>query len=64
MIFKIKEIREKKKMSQEELAIKSGVSRTIISNLESGNIINTTASTISKIAKALEVKVSDIFFDD
>lgn len=64
MIFKIKEIREKKKMSQEELALKSGVSRTIISNLESGNIINTTASTISKIAKALEVKVSDIFFDD
>lgn len=64
MIFKIKEIREKKKMSQEELATKSGVSRTIISNLESGAFINTTASTISKIAKALEVKVSDIFFDD
>lgn len=64
MIFRIKEIREKKKMSQEELAIKSGVSRAIISNLESGTFINTTALTIIKIAKALEVKVSDIFFDE
>lgn len=64
MIFKIKEIREKKKMSQEELSSKSGVSRTIISNLESGEAVNTTASTISKIAKALEVKVSEIFFEE
>lgn len=64
MIYKIKEIREKRCMSQDELALKSGISRTTISNLENGNIVNTTALTISKIAKALNVKVSDIFFEN
>lgn len=63
MIYKIKELRELKGMSQDELAKKSSVSRTTISGLESGSIANTTASTISKIAEALEVQVSDIFFN-
>ncbi len=62
MIYKIKEIRESLGMSQEELSKKSSVNRTTISGLESGTIANTTASTISKIAEALGVQVSDIFF--
>lgn len=62
MIYKIKELREQKGISQEELSKKSGVSRTIISGLENEGIKNTTASTIAKIAEALDVKVSDIFF--
>ena len=36
MGYKIKEIREAKKMTQEELAEKSGVSRGTISALENG----------------------------
>ena len=36
MEYKVKEIREKAGITQEDLAIKSGVSRTIISGLESG----------------------------
>lgn len=62
MGYKIKECREEMKMSQTELSKKSGVSRTIISGLESGAITVTTTDTLLRIANALEKKVSDIFF--
>lgn len=61
MEYKIREIREALKMSQEELAEKSGVSRTIISGLETGSIKVTTTRTLIKIATALDRKVSEIF---
>lgn len=61
--FRIKEQREKARMTQEELARKSNVSRTIISGLESGAITVTTTETLSKIANALGKSVSDIFFE-
>ena len=61
MQYKIKAMRENKKMSQEALSEKAGVSRTIISRLESGEKVVTTTETLLKIANALECKVSDIF---
>ena len=61
--YKIKELREEKKMTQVELSQKSNVSRTIISGLERGSISVTTTDTLSKIALALGIKVSDIFLD-
>ena len=63
MIYKIAEVRRSKGISQEELAIKSGVSRSIISNLETGAADVTTTGTLEKIASALEVKVTDLFFE-
>lgn len=63
MLFKIKEAREKVGMSQDELSKKSGVSRTIISGLETGTINVTTTRTLKKIAEALGIKVSDIFLN-
>ncbi len=63
MGYKIRECREAIGMSQEELAAKSLVSRTIISGLETGSIKTTTTETLLKIARALDKKVSDIFFD-
>lgn len=63
MEYKIKECREELRISQEELAKKSKVSRTIISGLESGTITVTTTDTLSKIARALGKKVSEIFLD-
>ena len=60
---KIKVMRVGKKMSQEELSQKSGVSRTIISELETGRREVTTTSTLIKIATALESTVTEIFFD-
>ena len=46
--YKVKEIREKKGLTQEDLATKSGVSRTIISGLESGTIKETSTRTLKK----------------
>lgn len=63
MAYRIKQIREKKKMTQEELSEKSGVSRAIISRLENGDSVVTTTETISKIAKAMGCSVGDIFLD-
>lgn len=60
----LKEIREKKGLSQEELSRKSNVSRTIISELENGKTDVITNVTLEKIAKALNKKVVDIFFID
>ena len=59
---KLKEIREGQGISQEELAEKSKVSRTTISELETGKKEVTTNITLEKIANALGLKVSDIFF--
>lgn len=61
MQFKIKEKRLEKNLSQEELAKKSRVSRTIISGLESGTLKTTTTDTLLKLARALECNVADIF---
>ncbi len=64
MGYRIKEIRQKQGMSQQELSEKSGVSRAIISNLESGKTEQTTVRTLLKIARALESTVDEIFFED
>ena len=61
MIYKIKELRLKKGLTQEKLAIKSGVNRTTIVQLETGLEVNVTAKTLRKIAKCLEVDVKEIF---
>lgn len=61
MGFKIKELREKRKMTQVELATKSGVSRTLIAGLECGSLVETSTVTLKKLAEALECNVSDIF---
>lgn len=63
MRYIIKDIRQKHKMTQEELSKKSGVSRAIISGLESGERVVTSTETLSRLAKALESKVSDLFLD-
>lgn len=63
MQYKIKEQRDKLRMSQAELAEQSRVSRTIISGLESGSIKVTTTETLLKIAKVLKCNVADIFLE-
>lgn len=59
---RIKEEREIKNISQFELSKKSGVSRTIISGLESGRIKVTTTTTLEKISRGLNKKIEEIFF--
>lgn len=64
MGYKIRELREAKKMTQEELANKSGVSRGTISALENGSMRNTTSKTLLKLSKALDTSVEHIFFTE
>lgn len=60
--YNIKQRREELNMSQEELSLKSGVSRSIISELESGKRVeNTTIETIVKISLALDTPIQKIF---
>lgn len=61
MGYKIKEARREKKMSQEELAAKSGVSRATISALENGTERYAMTSTLLKIAAALDTTIDKIF---
>ena len=58
---KLRECREKRGLTQEELAEKSQVSRVTISQLEQGRE-NTTAKTLLKLAQALDTTIDDIFF--
>lgn len=60
---KIKERRDLLKMSQEELAEKSMVSRATISSLENNSERNTSTKVLQKIAAALGTTVSELFFE-
>ena len=64
MAYRIRELREAMKMTQEELADKSGVSRGTISALENGSMRNTTSKTLLKLAQALNTSVDRIFFTE
>ena len=61
MGYRIKDLREEKGMTQEDLSEKSGVSRGTISALENGIERTTTTKTLLKIAKALETTVDQLF---
>lgn len=61
---KIKERREFLKMTQEELAEKSEVSRATISSLENNSERNTSTKILKRIASALETTVGELFFAD
>jgi transcriptional regulator with XRE-family HTH domain len=53
-------LRKRKKMTLDELATKSGVSKSILSQIER-DMSNPTVSTISRISHALEENLSDLF---
>jgi transcriptional regulator with XRE-family HTH domain len=56
---KIKEIREKAKLSQVQVADKAGISVNYFARLERGEV-NPSAETLKSIAKSLSVKSGDI----
>ena len=63
MRFQIKELREKRHLTQEELAEISGVSRATLSKLETNAVDVCQSKTLVKIAEALNVKVGSIFVE-
>lgn len=64
MGIKIKERREELRMTQEELAIKSGLSRQTISSIETGKYDNVLVGTLAAIASALDTTVDKIFYPE
>ena len=57
----IKKMREEKRMTQEELAAKAGVTRVTIISLENDEAYVTTTRTLVKVADALGTSVDQIF---
>lgn len=61
-MFGIREMRKKRGLTQKELSEISNVSRETINLLENGAQAVTTTDTLLKLAKALNCKVSKIFW--
>lgn len=61
MPYKVKELREKQRLTQTELCKRAGISRQTLWDLENGNEVNTTIATLQKIADVLKCRVSDLF---
>ena len=59
MAKRLKTLRERRGMTQEQLAEKSGVSRTYLARLETGRQ-DPTLSTLEKLATALKVDVAKL----
>lgn len=63
IINKVKEKRTEKKLTQEELANKVGVTRRTIISLEKGSYIPSLLLAID-IAQVLNIRIEDLFFKE
>lgn len=61
---KIKEARVRKGMTQQELGDIIGVQKSAIAKYENGRVVNIKRNTLQKIAKVLEIRPSELIFDE
>lgn len=61
---KIREARNTKRMTQEELGKIVGVQKSAIAKYESGRVVNIKRSTLQKIASALDIRPSELVFEE
>lgn len=61
MVLNIKRVREEKGMTQEQLAKKANVNRSLLNQLETGKLKNTSINTLQKIADTLNCKIIELF---
>lgn len=61
---KMKKARKLKGFTQEELGKIVGVQKSAIAKYESGRVVNIKRSTLQKIASALDIRVSELIFDE
>ena len=61
MMLNIKRVREEKGMTQEQLAEKANVNRSLLNQLETGKLKNTSINTLQKIADTLNCKITELF---
>ena len=64
MVFRIREIRENKGITQAQLSDMSGITRATLWRLETSDDCEAKTDTLSKIADALGVPLSELFFAD
>lgn len=63
MGYRLKEIREGKGITQEELEKRSGVSRQTISAIENNDNYQAKTGTLIALARALSTTVDNLFFE-
>lgn len=64
IVFKIKEIRNKKSITLYKLSKETGISRGYLTELENNKKSNPTIQTLYKIALALDVNLKDLFYSE
>lgn len=57
---KVKALRMRKGMTQEELSKKAGISRQTLNYIETGKTVNITVATLMKLAEVLECKADNL----
>ena len=57
---KVKALRMRKGMTQEELSKKAGIARQTSNYIETGKTVNITVATLMKLAEVLECKADDL----
>ncbi len=57
---KVRQMRENRGITQQELALRTGMSRNQVSRIERGEI-NTSISVVFELAKGLECEVGELF---
>lgn len=63
MMLNIKRVREEKGMTQYQLAEKANVNRSLLNQLETGKLKNTSINTLQKIADTLNCKITELFIN-
>ena len=58
--YRLRELRQARGISQEELAFRAGLHRTYVSSAESGQR-NVSLVNIEKLSEALEIEIADLF---
>lgn len=61
MRYRVKELRTKAGLTQEALAKQAGVSRPVISKMETNDAAIVSLRTLSRIANALDVTIGELY---
>ena len=64
IVFKIKEIRNKKSITLYKLSKETGISRGYLTELENNKKSNPSIQVLYKIALVLDVNVKDLFYSE
>ncbi|MBN1968698.1 MAG: helix-turn-helix transcriptional regulator [Candidatus Delongbacteria bacterium] len=56
----IQKVRQERKLTQEQLAIKAGIPYTTLAKIESGMVNNPRMKTLQKIALALKISIDEL----